>query len=99
TVAEWAPLILLILGRPSLRLLLPLFLPNLLQQLPPSICDSKHRAVIVIRKSLPFVPQVLSLLLALQQIILDQPQHRVVAADPMESHLLRVSPARGEGSV
>ena len=36
--------------------------------------DSEHRAVkvIVIRKSLPFVLQALSLLLALQQIVLDR---------------------------
>jgi hypothetical protein len=64
---------LLLLGRLRLHLLLPLFLPNLLQQLPPMISDSEHRAVnvIVIRMSLPFVPQVLSLLMALQQIVFD----------------------------
>src|SRR5215218_2952032 len=91
----------LLLARLRLHLLLPSFLPDLLQQLPPRISDSEHRAVnvIVIRKSLPFVPQVLSLLLALQQIVLDHPPHRGVAADPIESRLLRVSPARGERSV
>src|SRR5215211_4472486 len=47
------------------------FLPNLLQQLPPRISDSEHRAVNVIRRSLPFFPQVLSLLLALQHIVVD----------------------------
>ena len=54
--------------------MLSLFLPDLLQQLPPMISDSEHRAVkvIVIRKSLPFVLQALSLLLALQQIVLDR---------------------------
>ena len=63
----------LLLDGLRLHLLLPSFLPDLLQQLPPIISDSEHRAVnvIVIRKSLPFVPQVLSLLLALQQIVLD----------------------------
>jgi hypothetical protein len=50
-----------------------LFLPDLLQQLPPRICDSEHRAVnvIVIRKFLPFTSLVLGLLLALQQIVVD----------------------------
>jgi hypothetical protein len=59
--------------RKRLHLLPPSCLPDLLQQLPPIISDSEHRAVnvIVTRKSLPFVPQVLSLLLALQQIVLD----------------------------
>src|SRR5215204_6547403 len=91
----------LVLDRLRLHLLLPSFLPDLIQQLPPMFSDSEHRAVkvIVIRKSLPFVLQVLSLLLALQQIVLDQPPHRGVAADPIESRLLRVSPARGERSV
>src|SRR5215208_4069653 len=91
----------LLLDRLKLHLLLPLFLPDLLQQLPSRISDSEYRAVnvIVIRNSLPFVPQILSLLLALQQIVLDHPPHRGVAADPIESRLLRVSPARGEGSV
>src|SRR5215203_4487062 len=91
----------LLLDRLRLHLLVPLFLPDLLQQLPPRFTDPEHRAVnvIVIRSSLPFVPQLLSLLLALQQIVLDQPPHRGVAADPIESRLLRVSPARGEGSV
>src|SRR5215212_6760249 len=49
----------------------PSFLPNLLQQIPPTISDSEHRAVSVIRKSLPCAPQVLGLLLALQQIVVD----------------------------
>src|SRR5215218_8955368 len=91
----------LLLDRLRLHLLMPLFLPDLLQQLPPRITDPEHRAVnvIVIRSSLPFVPQLLSLLLALQQIVLDQPPHRGVAADPIESRLLRVSPARAERSV
>jgi hypothetical protein len=64
---------LLLLDGLRLHLLLPLFLPNLLQQLPPMISDPEHRAVnvIVIWNSLLFVPQVLSLLLALQQIVLD----------------------------
>src|SRR5215212_1145920 len=77
------------------------FLPDLLQQLPPRIGYSEHRAVnvIVIRKSLPLAPRVLSLLLALQQIVVHQPPHRGVAADPIEARLLRVSPARGERSV
>src|SRR5829696_1556250 len=54
----------LLLDRLKLHLLLPLFLPDLLQQLPPIISDSEYRAVnvIVIRKSLPFVPQILRLL-------------------------------------
>src|SRR5215218_1706574 len=89
----------LVFDRLRLHLLLPLFLPDRLQQLPPIISDSEHRAVNVIRKSFPFVPQVLSLLLALQQIVLDQPPHRGIAADPIETRLLRVSPARGERSV
>src|SRR5215208_7594728 len=91
----------LLLDRLRLHLLMPLFLPDLLQQLSPRITDPEHRAVnvIVIRSSLPFVPQLLSLLLALQQIVVDQPPHRGVAADPIESRLLRVSPARGERSV
>src|SRR5215211_969964 len=54
----------LLLDRLRLHLLMPLFLPDLLQQ-----------------------------------IVLDQPPHRGVAADPIESRLLRVSPARGERSV
>src|SRR5687768_8850058 len=64
---------LLLLDRLRLHLLLPSFLPNLLQQLPPMLSDPEHRAVnvIVIRNSLPCVPQVLSLLLALQQIVVD----------------------------
>src|ERR671912_2861834 len=76
----------LVLDRLRLHLLLPSFLPDLLQQLPPRISDSEHRAVnvIVIRNFLPFVLQALSLLLALQQIVLDQPPHRAVAADPIE---------------
>src|SRR5215204_2938501 len=90
---------LLLLSRLRLHLLMPLFLPDLLQQLSPKITDPEHRNVIVIRSSLPFVSQLLSLLLALQQIVLDQPPHRGVAADPIESRLLRVSPARGERSV
>jgi hypothetical protein len=63
---------LLLLGRLRLHLLLPLFLPNLLQQLPPMISDSEHRAVnvIVIRKDLPFTSLVLGLL-ALQHIVVD----------------------------
>src|SRR5688572_19008485 len=63
----------LLLDRLRLHLLMPLFLPDLLQQLPPRITDPEHRAVnvIVIRSSLPFVPQLLSLLLALQQIVVD----------------------------
>jgi hypothetical protein len=63
----------LLLDHLRLHLLLPVFLPDLLQQLPPRISDPEHRAVnvIVIRNSLSFVPQVLSLLLALQQIVLD----------------------------
>src|SRR5215208_225551 len=91
----------LLLDRLRLHLLIPLFLPDLLQQLPPRITDPEHRAVnvIVIRSSLPFVGQLLSLLLALQQIVLHLPPHRAVAADPIESSLLRVSPARGERSV
>src|SRR5215203_1035852 len=94
----------LLLERLRLHLLMPSFLPDLLQQLPPRITDPEHRAVnvIVIRSPLPFVPQLLSLLLlllTLQQIVLDQPPHRGVAADPIESSLLRVSPARGERSV
>src|SRR5215208_4537988 len=81
--------------------LLPSFLPDLLQQLPPRISDSEHRAVnvIVIRKCLPFGALVLGLLLALQHIVVDQPPHRDVAADPIEPRLLRISPARGERSV
>src|SRR5688500_6242518 len=64
---------LLLLDRLRLHLLLPSFLPDLLQQLPPMNSDCEHRAVnvIVTRKSLPFVPQVLSLLLALQHIVVD----------------------------
>src|SRR5215210_6433781 len=91
----------LVLDRLRLHVLLPLFLPNLRQQLPPIISDSEHRAVnvIVIRKVLPFTSLVLGLLLALQQIVVDQPPHRVVAADPIEPRLLRVSPVRGERSV
>src|SRR5829696_9130858 len=91
---------LLLLDRLRLHLLMPSFLPDLLQQLPPIISDCEHRAVnvIVIRSSLAFVPQLLSLL-ALQHIVVDQPPHRGVAADPIESRLLRVSPARGERSV
>jgi hypothetical protein len=56
-----------------LYLFVPSFLPDLLQQLPPMFSDSEHRAVnvTVIRISLPFVLQALSLLLALQQIVLD----------------------------
>jgi hypothetical protein len=56
-----------------LHLLLPSFLPNLLQQLPPIISDSEHRAVnvIVIRKVLPFTSLVLGLLIALQHIVVD----------------------------
>src|SRR5688500_8047462 len=65
-----APTLLLLAGL-RLHLLVPSFLPDLLQQLPPRITDSEHRAVNVIRNSLPFVLQVLSLLLALQQIVLD----------------------------
>src|SRR5215212_2249098 len=63
----------LLLDRLRLHLLMPLFFPNLLQQLPPIISDSAHRAVniIVIRKVLPFTSLVLCLLLALQQIVLD----------------------------
>src|SRR5688500_7921993 len=63
----------LLLDRLRLHLLLPSFLPNLLQQLPPMLSDPEHRAVnvIVIRNFLPCVPQVLSLLLALQQIVVD----------------------------
>src|SRR5918993_2368832 len=63
----------LLLDRLRLHLLVPSFLPHLLQQLPPRITDPEPRAVnvIVIRSSLPFVPHVLSLLLALQQIVLD----------------------------
>src|SRR5215204_2433316 len=67
----------LLLDRLRLHLLVPLFLPDLLQQLPPRFTDPEHRAinVIVIRSSLPFVPQLLSLLLllllTLQQIVLD----------------------------
>src|SRR5688500_4202744 len=63
----------LLLDRLRLHLLMPSFLPDLLQQLPPRISDSEHRAVnvIVTRKSLPFVPQVLSPLLALQHIVVD----------------------------
>src|SRR5215213_3818312 len=79
------------------------FLPDLLQQLPPRIGYSEHRAVnvIVIRKSFPLAPQVLCLrlLLALQQIVVHQPLHRGVAADPIESRLLGVSPVRGERSI
>src|SRR5215203_835584 len=63
----------LLLDRLRLHLLMPLFLPDLIQQLPPRITDPEHRAVnvIVIRNFLPFVPQLLSLLLALQQIVVD----------------------------
>src|SRR5215211_765467 len=75
------------------------FLPDLLQQLPPRIGYSEHRNVNVIRTSLPLALRVLSLLLALQQIVVHQPLHRGVPADPIESRLLRVSPARGERSV
>src|SRR5215210_290095 len=77
------------------------FLPDLLQQLPPRISYSEHRAVnvIVIRTSLPLALRVLSLLLALQQIVVHQPLHRGVPADPIESRLLGVRPARGERSV
>src|SRR5215212_9497265 len=60
-----------LLARLRLHLLVPLFLPNLLQQLPPRISDSEHRAVNVIRRSLPLVPRVLSLILALQHIVVD----------------------------
>src|SRR5918995_7530321 len=65
---------LLLLDGLRLHLLVPSFLPDLIQQLPPMFSDSEHRAVkvIVIRMSLPFVLQALSLLLlALQQIVLD----------------------------
>src|SRR5215216_7253241 len=64
---------LLLLDRLRLHLLLPLFLPNLLQQLPPRISDSEHRAVnvIVIRRFLPFTSLVLGLLLPLQHIVVD----------------------------
>src|SRR5215208_7934580 len=63
----------LLLDRLRLHLLLPLFLPDLLQQLPPRISDSEHRAVnvIVIRKFLPFTSLVLGLLLTLQHIVVD----------------------------
>src|SRR5215212_10463879 len=64
-------LTLLLLDGLRLHLLVPSFLPDLLQQLPPRICDSEHRAVnvTVIRKVLPFTSLVLGLLLALQQIV------------------------------
>src|SRR5215208_7106716 len=61
----------LLLESLRLHLLLPLFLPDLLQQLPSRISDCEHRAVNVIWNSLSFVPQLLSRLLALQQIVLD----------------------------
>src|SRR5215204_7098053 len=62
-----------LLDRSRLHLLLPSFLPDLLQQLPPIISDPEHRAVNVnvIWNFRPFFPQVLSLLLALQQIVVD----------------------------
>ena len=61
----------LLLDRLRLHLLQPSFLPDLLQHLPPRISDCEHRPVNIIRNFLPFVPQILSLLLALQQIVLD----------------------------
>jgi hypothetical protein len=63
----------LLLGRLRLHLLLPLFLPDLLQQLPPRISDPENRAVnvIVIRRFLPFGALVLGLLLPFQHIVVD----------------------------
>src|SRR5215204_6187694 len=63
---------LLLLSRLRLHLLMPLFLPDLLQQLPPRITDPEHRAVnvIVIRSSLPSVSQLLSRPVALEQIVM-----------------------------
>src|SRR5215208_2430366 len=63
----------LVLDRLRLHLLLPLFLPDLLQQLPPIISDSENRAVnvIVIWRFLPFGALILALLLALQHIVVD----------------------------
>src|SRR5215204_6621877 len=91
----------LLLDRLRLHLLLPLFLPDLIQQLPPRISDPEHRAVnvIVIRRFLPFVPLVLGLLPELQHIVVDKPPHRGVAAVPIEPRLLRIRPARREWSV
>src|SRR5215208_3176698 len=62
-----------LLDRLRLHLLLPLFLPDLLQQLPPRISGSEHRAVnvIVTRKFLPLPSLVLGLLLTLQHIVVD----------------------------
>src|SRR5215203_735769 len=62
----------LVFDRLRLHLLMPLFLPDLIQQLPPIITDPEHRAVnvIVIRKVLPFTSLVLGLL-ALQHIVVD----------------------------
>src|SRR5829696_3990312 len=53
----------LLLDRLRLHLLMPSFLPDLIQQLPPRTSYSEHRAVnvIVIRKVLPFTSLVLGL--------------------------------------
>src|SRR5918994_6381877 len=69
----WLTPVLLLLDRVRLHLLLPFFLPDLLQQLSFRIGDPEHRAVnvIVIRRFFPFAPLVLGLPLELQHIVVD----------------------------